>query len=128
MFHPIVPAGVRIAATGLFRRAFGHRHYEGSAKQICRKIVRACFDESRGYFKTSLRTYLDFWARDFGRCVPSLLALGYREEVVRTYRFALERYRAAGRFALVIDPVGGLFDFPAYAPDGFAYFYTGCPS
>ena len=125
MIHPIVPSGLRIVATGLFRRAFGYRRYQGDPKQICAKIVRACFDESRGYFRTSLRTYRDFWARDFGRCVPSLIALGFRDEVIRTYHFALERYRNGGRFALAINPRGGLFDFPAYAPDGFALFLRG---
>ena len=125
MIPPIVPSGIRIAATGLFRRAFGHRRYTGNAKQICAKIVRACFDDERGFFRTSLRTYRDFWSRDFGRCAPSLLSLGFREEVTRSYRFALEHYRRAERFALVIHPGGGLFDFPAYAPDGFAFFLNG---
>jgi hypothetical protein len=125
LIHPIVPAGFRIAATGLFRRAFGHRTYAGDAQQICRKIVRACFDETRGCYMTSPRTYRDFWARDFGRCVPSLIYLGFRDEVISTFRYALHHYRRGGKFSLVIHPSGGLFDFPAYAPDGFAFFLHG---
>jgi hypothetical protein len=39
-----------------------------------------------------------------------------------TCRAALRRYEAAGRFGLIIAPSGRVWDFPAYAPDGFAFF------
>jgi hypothetical protein len=70
---------------------------------------------------TSHTTYAEFWSRDFGRCVPALLGLGFEREVGDTLHYALERYAQAGRYALVIDPSGKLLDFPAYAPDGFAF-------
>jgi hypothetical protein len=74
---------------------------------------------------TSVSSYPEFGARDFGRCVPALLALGFEREVGETFRYALEHYERARRFALVVTPGRRLFDFPAYAPDGFAFFVFG---
>jgi hypothetical protein len=107
------------------RKLLGRRRYQGSAVEICEQIVRRCFDEDRRFFRTSVSSYPEFWARDFGRCVPPLLALGFEREVGETYRYALGRFEQAGHFALVITPGGRLFDFPAYAPDGFALFLFG---
>jgi hypothetical protein len=87
--------------------------------------VRRCFDPDRRFFRTSVTSYPEFWARDFGRCVPALLSLGFDGEVDDTYHYALNHYAEAGHFALVITPGGRLFDFPAYAPDGFALFISG---
>jgi hypothetical protein len=117
--------GGRILSSGLGRKLLGHRTYEGGAKEICREIVARCFHPQKRYFRTSLTTYQSFWARDFGRCVPALIDLGYREEVLSSYRWALEIYERQQRFALVITPGGTLFDFPYYAPDGFAFFLSG---
>jgi hypothetical protein len=118
--------GLRILRTGLRRKRAGPERYEGSAEEICEQIVRRNFDPRRRMFQTSLWSYPDFWARDFGRCVPPLLALGFEREVAQTYRYALGCYERAGAFALVITPSGRLFDFPAgYAPDGFAFFLHG---
>jgi hypothetical protein len=107
------------------RKLLGRRRYQGSAVEICEQIVRRCFDEDRRFYRTSVSSYPEFWARDFGRCVPPLLALGFEREVGETYRYALGRFEQAGHFALVITPGGRLFDFPAYAPDGFALFLFG---
>jgi hypothetical protein len=107
------------------RKILGHRRYQGSAAEICEQIVRGCFDPVQGFFMTSTTSYPEFWARDFGRCVPALLSLGFEREVDDTYHHALERYAEAGHFALTITPGGRLFDFPAYAPDGFAFFLHG---
>jgi hypothetical protein len=111
---------------GLARKRSGPTRYPGTAEEICAQIVRRCFHPERRYFMTSRWSYPEFWARDFGRCVPALLALGFEREVWETYRYALERYEREGAFALVLTPRGKLFDFPAgYAPDGFAFFLLG---
>jgi len=118
--------GWRILRAGLRRKRAGPERYQGSAEAICEQIVRRNFDPRRRMFQTSLWSYPEFWARDFGRCVPPLLALGFEREVAETYRYALACYERAGAFALVITPDGKLFDFPAaYAPDGFAFFLWG---
>ena len=117
--------GWRLLVAGVRRKIVGHQRYAGSAEEICEQIVRRCLDPTRRFFRTSPTSYPELWARDFGRCVPALLALGFEQEVGDTYRYALGRYVAAGHFALVITPRGQLFDFPAYAPDGFAFFVHG---
>ncbi len=124
---PLLTAGkgVALLAASTRRRLLGVRRYDGSAEEICAQIVDHCFDRTRCYFRTSTLSYPEFWARDFGRVVPALLALGREREVAETYRYALARYARAGHFALVITRGGRLFDFPAYAPDGFALFLFG---
>jgi hypothetical protein len=121
----MVSQGWRLFVSGIRRKLFGYERYTGSAAEICEQIVRQCFDPAKRFFKTSTTSYPEFWARDFGRCVPALLALGLESEVGDTYRYALSHYADAGHFALVITPGGRLFDFPAYAPDGFAFFLFG---
>lgn len=117
---------VRIFFTGQ-RRRFWRRTYSGSPKAICRKIVEACFDSQKKYFRTSVDTYPELWTRDFGRCVPALIHTGYRPEVIHTYRFAFQAYQKAGRYELTILPDGQLYNFPfgTYSPDGFAFFLYG---
>lgn len=115
--------GFRLFATSLRRKIFGFTRYSGNAQEICEQIVRACFDHRRSYFRTSTTSYAEFWARDFGRCIPALLELGFEREVGDTYRLAC--YECEGHFSLVLTPSGKPFDFPAYAPDGFAFFLYG---
>jgi hypothetical protein len=121
----MVSEGWRLVRAGIRRKWFGHQRYQGSAAEICEQVVRRCFDSERRFFRTSVTSYPEFWARDFGRCVPALLSLGFEREVGDTFRYALGRYAEAGHFALVITPGGRLFDFPAYAPDGFAFLIFG---
>lgn len=118
--------GWQMLRVGLRRKRTGPTRYPGRADEICEQIVRHCFDPAQRYFRTSRWSYPEFWARDFGRCVSPLLALGFEREVAETYRYALACYERGGGFALVIRPGGRLFDFPAgYAPDGFAFFLSG---
>jgi hypothetical protein len=117
--------GFRIVRSSWTRRLEGHRRYAGDAREICEQVVRACWDKTRGMFRTSPSSYPELWARDLGRVVPALLELGFEAEVGASYRFALERYERAGHFALVVTPEGELYDFPAYAPDGLAFFLDG---
>ena len=121
----MLPSGIRIALSGRIRRFVGFRRIDGDAKTVCTEVVRRCYDRKRGCYTASPETYRDFWARDFGRVVPSLLYLGFEKETTRTFRYALERYDAHGCFRLVISPQGRMFDFPTYAPDGFALFVYG---
>jgi hypothetical protein len=117
--------GLRLLADGLLRKFYGPQSYEGSAEEICEQIVGACFDEMKGYYRTSASSYPEFWARDFGRCVPALLELGFEDEVTLTYRYALKCYEREAHYGLVITPEGQLYDFPTYAPDGYALFLHG---
>jgi hypothetical protein len=121
----MVRQGLRLVAVAVQRRLVGHRRYAGTAREICEQVVRACFDPRARFFRASRASYAEFWARDFGRCAPALLGLGFEREVGDTYSYALDRYARAGHFALVITRQERLFDFPAYAPDGLAFFLHG---
>lgn len=117
--------GWRLVRAGARRKLFGYHRYQGTAIEICEQIVRRCFDRDKRIFLTSVSSYPEIYARDFGRCVPALLSLGFESEVGDTFRYALDTYERAGSFALTITPSGRLLDFPAYAPDGFALFVFG---
>ncbi len=117
--------GGQLLMANLDRRWRGLKRYPGSAAEICEQIVHDCYDPERQAYLTSRSSYNEFWARDFGRCVPALLQLGFSGRVRNTYRYALHQYEKGGGFSLVITSRGKLFDFPAYAPDGFAFFMFG---
>ncbi len=117
--------GVRTICVAWQRKRTGPKRYDGSAREICEQIVRACFHPGKQFFMTSVHSYPEFYARDFGRCVPALLAAGLEREVGDTYRYAFRQYLRGGRFSLIITPGDRLLDFPHYAPDGFALFLWG---
>lgn len=66
----------------------------------------------------------EFWARDFGFCVDSLLKLGYSAKVKRTLAYALKIYSKHGKITTAISPNSAAFDFPdVYSPDSVAFFF-----
>lgn len=123
--NTLVRQGARYVVSGVRRKLVGHRRYGGDPIRICQTIVDDLFDRNRGYYLTSLSTYREFWARDFGRCAPALVDIGQGDRVAATYRRTLEIFARHGRFALTITPDGRLLDFPGYAPDGLAFYLNG---
>ncbi len=117
-FRTHVAEGVRIFRHSLDRRVRGHRKYSGNAAEICRQIVRDCWNGS--YFQTSTGHFCQFYARDFGICTDALLRQGYREEVIKTLQYALEKYSAHGKITVSITPNGKPFDFPSQSIDSVA--------
>ncbi len=79
-------AGIRM----LLRAHKPFKTYSGSKKDIVHKIIRSCFNNT--YFQVSSGHFLDFYARDFGMCVESLLELGYEKEVHQTIHWAFNSY------------------------------------
>lgn len=115
-----VAEGVRYGAHSLKRKLFGPRRYAGAAKDICASIVEACWNGR--YFRNSAGHYGEFWCRDFGFTVDSLLKLGYRKQVLQTLDYALGRFAAHGRIETTISQSGSPFSFPdIYAPDSLAF-------
>jgi hypothetical protein len=100
-------------------RLFGFHHYAGDAKQICEGIVSDCWNGK--YFQTSSGHFSEFWTRDFGWCVGSLLKLGYRKEVLKTLEYALSVFSSAGGVATTISPQGKPFNFPLFSPDSLPF-------
>lgn len=100
-------------------QAHGYRAYKGSARQICDKIIQDCWNGK--YFQTSAGHFNEFWTRDFGWCVDSLLKLGYRKEVLKTLAYALRVFSSAGTVKTTILPNGKPYDFFRFAPDSLPF-------
>ena len=91
---------------------------------ICRNIIEKCYDPKNKYFRTSLGNYPEFYSRDFGWCVESLIFLGYEEKVLDTLKYALQCYKKHGCITIVINPKGIPFNFPdTYIPDGVTFLF-----
>ena len=114
--------GIRIVGHAMKANLFGPRRYAGDAEIVCDAVIEACWDEKKGYFRTSPNNYPLFYARDFGMCVDSLLALGHRARVRQTLTYALGKYAKYGRVTQQISPGGRPFNFPdCESPDALAF-------
>ncbi|MFO8019141.1 MAG: hypothetical protein R6U96_10930 [Promethearchaeia archaeon] len=109
----------------IFKRKFrvkrnGLKEYEGKAAEICRQIIEDCWNGT--YFQTSTDWghYCVFYMRDFGWSIESLLKLGYRRKVVKTLKYALEKY-SAQQLTTTINQKGKCIDIFRYSPDSLAY-------
>jgi len=114
-----ISEGARFFARSLRTRLKGFRKYGGNAEQICSKVVAGCYNGS--YFQTSRGHFCQFYTRDFGWCIDSLLKLGYKKQVMETLEYALSIFSKSKRITASITPSGKPFDFPSYAPDSLAY-------
>ncbi|VVB81172.1 Uncharacterised protein [uncultured archaeon] len=83
MYQPIhFLQGLRYFLASLKQKLKGPTRYQGNADDICRQIVKNCWNGR--YFQASTHHYREFWARDFGYCAESLVRLGYLKEVRQT--------------------------------------------
>jgi hypothetical protein len=114
-----IQAGKRMFLRSLRARLHGVKRYKGTADGICRNIIKDCFNGK--YFQVSNGHFHEFYTRDFGWCVDSLLKLGYRKKVLKTLSYALDRFSRHNRITTSISTSGKPFDFPFYAPDSLAF-------
>ncbi len=114
-----VEEGARIFSHSIARKIRGHRNYPGTSLEICRKVVRDCWNGN--YFTVSSGHFCQFYSRDFGLCAEALLKLGYSNEIKKTLRFALETFRKKNSIAVALTPSGKPFDFPYYAIDSIPF-------
>ncbi|MBR9691351.1 hypothetical protein GOV06_01060 [Candidatus Woesearchaeota archaeon] len=96
----------------------GVKKYKGNADAICKQIVKDCWNGR--YFQVSSGHFCQFYMRDFGWCIDSLLKLGYKKEVHKTLAYALSVY-SKKELKTTITPNGKTVDVFAYAPDTLAY-------
>jgi len=98
----------------------GLKEYEGDAAEICEQIIEDCWNGK--YFQTSTDYghYREFYMRDFGWAIGSLLELGYRDRVVKSLEYALEKY-SENKLTTTINPKGKCIDIFRYSPDSVAY-------
>lgn len=118
----IAGEGLRIFYSSLKRKIFGLKKFKGDDEQICNGIINACWNKR--FYQTSAGHFSQFYSRDFGWSIESLLQIGRREEVLKTLDYAIERYNRAGRIGVAITPDGSVFDFPNYdSIDSMAYLF-----
>ncbi|MGV9205046.1 MAG: hypothetical protein ACOC44_13625 [Promethearchaeia archaeon] len=98
----------------------GLKEYEGTALEICRQIVEDCWNGTYFRISTDWGHYRVFYIRDFGWAIGSLLDLGYREKVIKTLEYALDKY-ANQRLTTTINEKGKCIDIFRYSPDSIAY-------
>ncbi|RLE45821.1 hypothetical protein DRJ22_03505 [Candidatus Woesearchaeota archaeon] len=113
--------GLKYFFASVRQKTKGYKRYSGSADDICRSIVDDCW--TGVFFQTSVSHYKsEFWSRDFGFVVGSLLKLGYKDEVLKTLDFALRRFFKANKIATTVLR-NNVFSFPdVYSPDSVALF------
>ncbi len=111
--------GNRIFKRSLYVRKYGFKQYKGNAKEICKQIVKDCWNGK--YFQTSKGHFSQFWTRDFGFCTESLMKLGYKKEVRKTLKYALDIFSKHNKITTTITPNEVPYDLPYYAPDSLAY-------
>jgi len=99
-------------------KRYGIRYYRGNADQICRQIVDECWNGK--YFQTSTGHFCEFYMRDFGWCIDSLLKLGYRKEVIKRLEYALNIY-STHKLTTTITPAKRCRDVFTYSPDTLAF-------
>src|SRR3989338_3853604 len=102
-----------------FKTRIAPQKYTGNADQICKQIVKDCWNGR--YFQTSPSNFPQFWTRDFGWCTHSLLQLKYGAEVQQTLRYALNRFKKYKKITTTITPLGKPFDFPTPAVDSLPW-------
>lgn len=96
------------------------KRYGGNAEQICRQIIEDCWNGR--FFMTSTANFPQFWTRDFGLCVQSLLNLDFQKEVVQTLRYAINRFTKDKTITTTITTNGRPFDFPTKSVDSLPWF------
>jgi len=107
LLHPaVIGMGLRVAAVRARRAIRGHQRYEGSAEEILRAGLEACWT---GEFLTaSPGTYRHFWTRDLGFAAPALARLGdpWPARLRSSLAWGLETWRRSGtHVTTTIDPV-----------------------
>lgn len=119
----LLGAGLKVAGRSILRSLFGWKRYPGSAEAVCEAVIDDCWTGE--FFAGSAGHFSQFWTRDLAMCTPALCALGFRERVVRSWAWALERFDRAGRITTTI--FAGRFprDVYAYGCDSLPFLLFG---
>jgi len=117
LLHPVVIGmGLRVAAVRARRAVRGHRRFDGTAEDILRAGLEACWTGE--ILTASPGTYRHFWTRDLGFAAPSLMRLGgpWPERLRSSLAWALDTWRRRGsHVTTTINP------FPRWPVDVFDY-------
>jgi hypothetical protein len=111
----LLAAGVNVAARSVFRSLWGWKRYAGSVEAICRSVVDDCW--TGHFFAGSAGHFKQFWTRDLAMCSPALSRLGYRDKVIDSWAWGLQRFERAGKVTTTIFNRRFPRDVYAYACD-----------
>ena len=104
----------------IMNRYFGKiDQFPGDARAICSQILSLLWEGD--FYRTSLGHFDFFWMRDFGTVCESLVALGHRDRVDHTLRWALRNFKRSGHVTLCIDSVGNCFNAPGKSIDALPW-------
>ncbi|MFW6026148.1 MAG: hypothetical protein ACOCRX_07380 [Candidatus Woesearchaeota archaeon] len=103
----------------IFVNSLKKKRKDLSVKEILKSSIDKNFDK---FFSPGLGHFEDFYIRDFGWVVDSLIYLGYEKEVKKTLDFVLKSYVENNRITTSITKKGKVYDFPNYAMDSLPYF------
>lgn len=109
--HPaLVGMGLHVASVRARRAIFGHPRYPGSATEILRAGLEACW--SGEYLTASPGHYRQFWMRDTGFAAPALVRLGgpWPARLLSSLEWAIEVWRR--REAHVTTTINPLLRWP----------------
>lgn len=115
-FDPVlIGAGINVATRSAARTLFGWKRYPGGVEDICRAVIDDCW--TGRFFAGSAGHFKQFWTRDLAMCTPALCRLGFRERVIRSWQWGLERFERAGKLTTTIFNNRFPRDVYAYACD-----------
>ena len=109
--HPaLLGMGLHVAGVRVRRALFGHHRFDGSAEDIVRAGLEACW--SGEYLTASPGTYRQFWTRDTGFAAPALVRLGgpWPERLLSSLGWAIGVWRR--RRTHITTTINPLFRWP----------------
>jgi len=111
LLHPaLIGMGLHVAGVRVRRAIFGHHRFPGSAEEVLRAGLEACW--SGRYLTASPGTYQQFWTRDTGFAAPALVRLGdpWPERLLASLAWAIGVWRNRGSH--ITTTINPLFRFP----------------
>jgi hypothetical protein len=96
----LLAAGANVAVRSIGRRLFGWKRYPGSVEAICRAAIEDCWTGE--FFAGSAGHFKQFWTRDLAMSTPALCRMGFRDRVVASWAWGLERFERAGHVTTTI--------------------------
>jgi hypothetical protein len=111
----LMGAGLNVASRSIARALFGWKRYPGKAPDVCRAVIEDCW--TGDFFAGSTGHFKQFWTRDLAMCTPALCRMGFRDRVVQSWAFGLERFSRAGKITTTIFNKRYPRDVYAYACD-----------
>jgi hypothetical protein len=94
LLHPaVIGMGARVAGVRAQRAVRGHRRFGGSAEEVLRAGLEACWTGE--LLTASPGTYRHFWTRDLGFAAPALMRLGapWPDRLRSSLAWALDAWR-----------------------------------